>query len=147
MKKIAGVFLATILGVFSLMTPVGATSATGVEIFAEAADCGKSFLGFYPWYNGLTDNNCDIVAPEQGTNGKNIAAFIWTIILNVMADLMLAIGYIAFGVIIWGGFYMITAGGDPGKVAKSRKILAAGVAGSLIGIFASLIAHAIVSLL
>ena len=143
MKKIFGLVIAAMvgLGVF-----------TGVPVYADAnsgdESCGGSFLGFYPWYDGLPmDAKCNIQPPSDTGNGKGLANFIWTIILNVVADLTLAIGYIMIGVTIWGGFYMITSNGDPGKVAKARKILTAGVSGSLIGVLASVIAHVIISIL
>ena len=121
----------------------------GVGIVADGeTQCAAPFLGFYPWYYGLpVDGKCRIKEPTDDGSGKGLATFIWTIILNVIADLTLAIGYIALGTIIWGGYYMITSNGDPGKVTKARKILVAGISGSLIGIFASVIIHAIISVL
>jgi len=50
-------------------------------------------------------------------------------------------------VTIWGGFYMMTSAGEPGKVEKARKILIAGASGSIIGVLASVIAHVIISIL
>lgn len=142
MKKIFGTLMAVIvgLGVFTGVPAYAAGSGSG-------GSCSSSFLGFYPWYDGLTDSNCNIITPTDDGTGKGLASFIWTIILNVIADLTLAIGYVMLGVTIWGGFYMITSQGDPGKVTKARRILTSGVAGSIIGVLASVIAHVIISIL
>ena len=148
MKKIFGILMAVVVGGSALVaTPVMAANSKG-------GGCGEvvPFFGFYPWYYGLTAEStngegCTIATPHDDGSGVGLSQFIWTIVLNVVADLMLAVGYIAVGVTIWGGFYMITSNGDPGKVVKARKILVAGVAGALIAIFASVIAHALIDLL
>lgn len=146
MKKIFGILVAMVLGM-GVLTGVPVSAANGGGSGGGGNSCSSSFLGFYPWYNGLTDADCNIKTPSDSGDGKGLASFVWTIILNVMADLTLAIGYVMIGVTIWGGFYMMTSAGEPGKVEKARKILTAGVAGSIIGVLASVIAHVIISIL
>lgn len=150
MKKIFGILIALVMGM-GMFAGVSASATSGVEIMADACGTVTPFFGFYPWYYGLTaedsNGNCNIATPSDTGNGEGLAQFVWTIVLNVVADMMLAVGYIAVGVTIWGGFYMITSNGDPGKVAKARKILVGGVSGALIAIFASVIAHAFIDVL
>lgn len=111
-------------------------------------DCGKGFLGFSPWYKGLTttvNGKCEIQSPQSSDNGLTV--FVITIILNVLADLTLAVGYLAIGFIIYGGYLYIVAGGEPGKVAKGKKTITAAVIGTAIAMLASVILNLIVGAL
>lgn len=145
MKKIL-VFLATILASFSLFS-----AATPAPVMAEEKDTNMcktgSFLGFVPWYRGLTEEingKCEISTPD-GDDG--MTKMVVSIILNITADLSLAVGYLATGFIIYGGYLYIMAGGDPGKVAKGKKTLTAAIIGVAIAISASVIMNLIVGTL
>ena len=104
------------------------------------------FLGFRPWYAGLTcDSDGGVkVDPNKsiqdgaGNDDGGLTVFIWTIILNVLFDITLAVGYLAVGFIIYGGFVYITAQGDPGKVVKGQKTLTSAVIGTVIAMLASI---------
>ena len=122
---------------------VGGTAGNSEEV-----DCGQGFLGFVPWYKGLTtevNGRCEIATPDAANDG--LTKFVITIILNILADLTLAVGYLALGFVIYGGFLYIMASGDPGKVAKGKKTLIAAVIGTAIAMSASVIMNLIVGAL
>lgn len=114
---------------------------------AFAAGCSDGFLGFRPWHAGLTTTDskgkCVVKEPEDG----KVAAFVWTIAANVLADLFLGIGYVSVGFVIYGGFLYIMSTGDPGKVAKGKKTLISAIIGLAIGLLANLIINTIMSVL
>ena len=127
--------------------------ATGEEDETENETTGTnmcttgSFLGFVPWYRGLTEERngkCEITTPD---GGDGITKLVVTIILNVTADLSLAVGYLAIGFIVYGGYLYIMASGDPSKVAKGKKTLQAAIIGAVIAIMASVIMNLIVATL
>lgn len=115
---------------------------------SSAAECGKGFLGFSPWYKGVTtivNGRCEVATPSSVDGG--LTKFVITIVLNILADLSLAVGYLALGFIIYGGFLYIMAGGDPGKVAKGKKTLTAAVIGTAIAMLSTVILNLIVGAL
>ena len=155
MKRIL-VFLATILASFSLFSAVASASvmATGEKDGSGNANMCKtgSFLGFVPWYRGLTkkiNGKCEIATPEVSSSdeGNGLTKMIVSIILNIAVDLSLAVGYLATGFVIYGGYLYIMAGGDPGKVAKGKKTLTAAIIGVAIAISANVIMNLIVGTL
>lgn len=102
--------------------------------------CGvDGVLGFKPWYAGLCESDdpkSPIKAPGKDDE-QEIARFVWTIVLNVLVDLMVAIGYLAIGFVIYGGFLYIMSQGDPSKVMKAKKTLTNAVIGTVIALSAS----------
>ena len=74
-------------------------------------------------------------------------AFVWTIILNVLASLFGVIGYLSIIFVVYGGFLFIMAHGDPGKVAKGKKTLTAAVIGVGISLLAAVIVNTITGVL
>ena len=106
--------------------------------------CTKGLLGFRPWYQGLPKGeNCTVATPTEA----QMPAFIWTIVLNLLAGLFGAIGYLSIIFVIYGGFLFIMAHGDPGKVAKGKKTLTAAVIGVGIALLASVIVNTITGVL
>lgn len=101
-------------------------------------DCGAgTFLGFRPWYAGLCKSGeKEFEAPANGDH-KALALFIWTIVLNVTFDLTLAVGYIALGFVIYGGYLYIMSQGDPSRMAKGKKTLMSAIIGTIIAMLAS----------
>lgn len=119
-------------------------AATKGSVIVEGVDesCGEQgFLGFRPWYKGLTKSGCEIGTPN------NLPAFVWTIVLNILADLLIAVGYLALGFTIYGGFKYIISTGDPGKVAASKKILTSAAIGMVIALLASMVVDTIIKVL
>jgi hypothetical protein len=169
MKKVL-VFLALVLAVTAGL-PAGEAKAVDT---VDSEACSHSFLGFRTWFAGLTmtAGDCAIVAPgecakydkntgelttgsgatcEQEINGITstvmpIATFIWIIALNVLYDLFLAIGYLAIGFIIYGGYQFVMGQGDPSKIARGKKTVTNAIVGLAIAVFATVISNTIVNI-
>ena len=135
-----------VMGMVALV-PTDAEAVTLKEGAADTDTCSKRFLGFRPWHYGLAvqkDGKCIIGTPD----GKSqMPAFIWTVVLNVLADLVLAAGIVATGFIIYGGFMYIMSEGDPGKVASAKKILISAATGIILVVLATVIINTITSVL
>lgn len=115
---------------------------------ASAAECDKSVLGFNAWYNGVVkkeNGKCVVKMPEKGD--KELTRMVWTIVLNVLTDLMSGIGYTATIFVVYGGFKYITSEGDPNKIASAKKILTSAVIGVVIAVLASVIVNTIISVI
>ena len=124
----------------------GNTYATSnAEVMAD------SFLGLHQWYEGLESidgcKDATLVGCNIDENGNNAAKIVWTIVLNIVADIALVIGYVAVGFVIYGGITMLTSLGDPGKFAKGRKALIDALTGVAIGILGAVIIRAIIGVL
>lgn len=97
----------------------------------------QGLLGFRPWYAGLCKSGeKEFEAPDKGDH-KALALFVWTIVLNVTFDLTLAVGYIALGFVIYGGYLYIMSQGDPSRMAKGKKTLMSAIIGTIIAMLAS----------
>lgn len=121
------------------MTLGGATLAVAVPQTTFAA-CNDRLLTFPAWFKGLTDGECNIKSPQQS---GGLPTFIWTIVLNVIEMALQIVGYLAVGYIIRGGFKYMTAIGDPGEVAKAKKIIMDAVIGLVLSIFSVAIVNLI----
>jgi hypothetical protein len=128
---IAAIIFATSLG--------GMTFAVAAPQTANAA-CTSRLLTLPAWYKGLTDSSCNIKSP---TAAGGISVFIWTIALNVIDMAMQVVGFISVGFIIRGGFKYMTSVGEPGEVAKAKKIITDAIIGLVIAIFAVAIVNLI----
>lgn len=139
MRKKILVFLGVLVTVM-----LGMSVLTPARVYAAGEECVNSFLGFRPWYQGLPmDAGCTIASPTQ----EQLPAFVWTIVLNLLADLFGVIGYISIIFVIYGGFLFIMAHGDPGKIAKGKKTLTAAIIGVGIALLASVIVNTITGVL
>ena len=158
-RVIAMVFLGVAMcgGVVSMAQPVWADACAGSgiidcsngETLAADDECGNAgILGFRPWYKGLvvrSNGKCEVGRPVGGDDAMTV--YVWTIILNVLIDIFSAVGFLAVGFIVYGGFFYIQSGGDPGKVAKGKKIIMAAVIGLIIVILASVISNTVITIL
>lgn len=138
---------------------IGATSLALVPTPVMAAcpgspsecSCGTgNFLGMKPWYAGLCDGNgseSNIATPSEKGSGITISTFVWTIVLNVLFDLMVMIGYIAVGFVIYGGYLYILSQGDPGKAQKGKRTLMTAITGVIIAMGASVLVNTAVTIL
>ncbi|MBQ6147385.1 hypothetical protein IJI70_00870 [Candidatus Saccharibacteria bacterium] len=110
----------------------------------EAATCsGNNLFGiFEPWYKGLA---CDTDGSgKQTISGENfsedkITTTIILIVLTITNDLLRAGGVFAVIMVIYAGYLMITAAGEPGKVAQAQKVITRAVTGLVIMILATTI--------
>jgi FtsH-binding integral membrane protein len=147
--------LAVLANVFFIASPTFATSiapttTTPAPTFATLGDCGKSFLTFKPWFNGLCDDANNTIAPPDTfttstTNGLTV--FVWVIVLNVIAILLQLIGYLSVGFIIWGGYSFILAQGEPSKLSTAQKTIINAIIGLIIAIFANVIINTVIHFL
>ena len=128
-------------GSSSLSSGTTVSTSGGSAILGDSADCGGDFLGFRPWYKGLTTSDCQIGKPN------NISLFVWTIVLNILFDLFLGVGFTALGFIIYGGFKYLMSGGDAGKVASGKKIITAALIGLAIAMMSTIIVNTIIGVL
>lgn len=111
----------------------------------DATKCDVEVLGFNAWWNGLgnyMDDQCNFIGDED--IGKNLAPFVWTIVLNVLHDIFAAIGYISIALITFGGYMYITSSGDPGKATKARKTLTSAVIGLVLVLLANVIVDSVI---
>lgn len=146
MKKILTTILIAVVAWagFGILTPATANAA-----------CDDTFLTFRPWYYGLVDGpDCefkDIVVLEEGqtlTTGQiELVTFIWAIILNALSILFGAVGYLAIGFLIYGGYLYVMARGDSGRIAKGKNTVIRAIIGLVICILASLISSLIVNII
>ncbi len=125
------------------MLPATDASAAAVE---DYSDCGNSdaFFALKPWYSGLTTEKggkCEIGVPTD------IPLFVWTIVLNIMTDISVLIGYVAIVMVAWGGYLYMFSRGMPDRAERGKKTLIAAFAGLAIAMLASVIMNTIVTIL
>lgn len=142
MKRRILAFLGVLLTVF-----MGTAVLNPTEVVAlGGGDCGAGTpLGFRAWYAGLCDGNekdSEIQKPDNQDESE-LVQFIWTIILNVLFDLLVAVGYLALGFVVYGGFLYIMSQGDPVKLAKGKRTLTAAIIGTVIALVASIAVNTI----
>ena len=107
----------------------------------SAADCGGNILTLKPWYDGLTDDSCNIQSPTSDT----MSSFIWHIALNIVDDILQIAGYVAFGFVVFGGFLYMTSTGQPEKATRARKTITYGLIGVVVAMSAVLLVNVIAS--
>lgn len=115
-----------------------------------AASCESRFLFLPAWYRGLTDADCNIIGPGQAdANGNTLelSSFIWKIVLNIIEIGLMIVGYIAFFLILYGGFQYLTGGANPGQIESAKKTILNAVIGLVISIAAVAIVNLIFGLL
>lgn len=97
-----------------------------------ARACGEQgmILTLKPWYYGLAEGgpgDCTIPTP-QGVEEQR--AFVWTIVLNIVENLIQIAGFVAVGFVIYGGFLFMTSTGEPDKAASARKTITRALIGA-----------------
>ena len=108
---------------------------TPAPVYAkECSNEDYSFLGLTPWYCGVKDDPKS--QDEITTNIIQIAT-------NIFTDITVASAYLILGFVIYGGYLYMTAGGDPGKAATSRKVLTRAFIGLAIVLLANVIVNGI----
>ena len=126
-----------------------------------AASCADSqpILGMRPWFYGLTKDDIGAngeptcVVDSDNFKGKDnngndkLPKAIWTIVLNVTVDISVAVGILAVGFIIYGGYMYIISEGDAGRAAKGKKTLMSAIIGLIISVLATIIVNFIITVL
>lgn len=130
--------------VIVLSTVFGVSWLNSAPVFAADNECdtsGSKFFSLKPWYAGLVEDDCSIKTPNGDADG--IAKFVWTIVLNILFDITVMVGYIAIIVIAWGGYLYMFSRGDVGRAERGKKTLIAAVIGLVIAMLASVIMNTI----
>ena len=114
----------------------------------NSGGCGdtQAFFSLRPWYYGLTESingKCEVKKPES----DKLPQFVWSIVLNVLYDVMIMVGYVAIVMIAWGGYLYMFSRGMPDRAERGKKTLIAAIAGLAIAMLASVIMNTIVSIL
>lgn len=114
---------------------------------AMAANCDPSFLGFQAWYSGLAmDSNCNIDSSKY-KDKDGLSKLIWTIVLNIMLDISIAVGILATGFVMYGGYLYIMSRGEPDKTAKGKITIRNAAIGIIIAVGAGVIVGTIKTIL
>ena len=118
------------LAILTVSTLGGALLTSAIPQSVSAAEtCPRSFLGFPAWYDGVADKNCNISV--AGTK-DGLSVFIWTIVMNIIEIILVALGYVATAFILYGGFLFLTSNGKPDKAALARRTILDAVIGLVI---------------
>ena len=145
MMKIKKALLAAVFAIFVGGSVMGVIS-TPATYAAPLTTCDKAtkVLTFPVWYRGLNDSpaHCEIVSPDKvgGTS-----EFIWIIVLNLIDIALNAVGYITVGYMMYGGFLLMTARGEPENITKGRKTIQNAAIGLIISVGSIAIVNLIVS--
>lgn len=138
-QKILG-FLAAIVVAstgLTVLTPMP-VEAEGEEQVDSESNCGTNgFLGLRPWYYGL----CEGDSISEPKSKDEVTVFVWKIVLNILIDLLVIVGYASIGFIIYGGYQFIMSQGDPGKAASGKKTLTSAIVGMIISLSASVLVN------
>jgi len=137
MKKIINIIIS-----LAIISTVGGFFASLFSIqTVSAADCNNSvsFLGFNHWYEGLQKPapDCSIMKPSEV---GGIEKFIMIVVTNCLNIAFVAVAYITFFFILYGGFQFVISQGNSDKMAKARTT----ILNAAIGLVISLSAVAVV---
>lgn len=111
---------------------------------AHAADCdenGTMFFSLKPWYAGVTEN-CEVKIEKSG-DGEEIAKFVWKIVLNILYDISVLVGYATIVMVAWGGYLYMFSRGMPDRAEKGKKTLISAIVGLAIAMLASVVMNTI----
>ncbi|MBR3134946.1 hypothetical protein IKG54_00030 [Candidatus Saccharibacteria bacterium] len=153
MKKIFTYFSVMLMMTIGVAVPAYALDAQdgvggGESTSTSGGGCGdtSAFFSLRPWYYGQTEEingKCEIKKPDSG----DLPKFVWSIVLNILYDVMIMVGYVAIVMIAWGGYLYMFSRGLPDRAERGKKTLIAAVAGLAIAMLASVIMNTIVSIL
>lgn len=128
MKTIAKKTL-TICGIIAIIScAISFVSAPFTSAYTFKGTCRDNFLGFVSWDCGV-----------EISNQETLKSDIWIIAGNIAADIAVAATYLIIGYVIYGGYLYTFSGGDPNKIATSKKALMHAFTGLAITMSASVI--------
>ncbi len=136
-----------LLIVASLVAVFGfATFGIAGNAYAVSEKCGeiKEFMGLTPWYAG-GPTGC--LLDDENWTEANLPVTVWTIVLNLVGDVVGILGFLTIGLVIWGGYQYMLSQGDAGKAAKGKMTIVHAMIGLIICILASTITRAIADIL
>lgn len=126
MKKIYVLIVSTLMAI----------SWANVPVFAATNSCAKPFLGLVPWYNSLPmDADCNIETPSE----SEIPGYATKIILNILVDLSMLVGYITVVFVAWGGYLYMFSRGEPSRAERGKTTIISALIGLLIAVLANVI--------
>lgn len=132
----------------AILIGAGSLVAAPTPVMARDSCGADNFLGMKPWFADLCEGGEIATPSEQGGSGSlTISTFVWTIVLNVLFDLMVIIGYIAVGFVVYGGYLYIMSQGDPTKATKGKRTLTTAITGVIIAMGASVLVNTAVTIL
>ena len=134
MRSLIKKIIVIVAVVLSVAGVVGVTNSP-VAFAAEGDKLGscRTFLGMPSWDCGV----------EDFENQDKLTTNIIQIATNIFTDITVASAYLILGFVIYGGYLYMTAGGDPGKAATSRKVLTRAFIGLAIVLLANVIVNGI----
>lgn len=128
----------TNISIFFLILFAGYTVLPVASVAAAGGCAGQTF--FFPkWYDNLCDgDHIKSPAPQGGSDYKatatSLGSWILIIAMNLVKMLLMAVGYVALGGIIWGGFKYMTQGDNSSGTVAARKTIQNAVIGLIISI-------------
>ena len=138
--------------IFSLVMALGligvGSFATTSTVMADSGACGNGsvFFALKPWYDGWTttiNDRCEIRWPTSGEMPK----FVWSVVLNILYDISMLVGYITVIMVAWGGYLYMFSRGEPGRAEKGKKTLISAMIGLAIAMLAGVIMNTIAAIL
>lgn len=115
-----------------IATAGGAMLTMAAPQVASAAGDG-GFLGFPSWYRNLPKGpDGGIASPSDG--GLGLSGYIWTIALNVVDMMLVAIAYLSGFMILYGGWLFIFSQGNPEGIARGRTTIYMAIIGLVLAI-------------
>lgn len=141
MKRRILVFLGMALMVLASLVSVDQVAwAAPSKKQKQPSTCGSEMiLGFRPWFADLCDENSNEIIQPGGKDGMSLMSFVWTIVLNILFDILLAVGYLAIGFTIYAGYLYIIAQGEPARLMKAKRSLSSAVIGTAIAMLGAVI--------
>jgi hypothetical protein len=107
---------------------------------ANAAGCNDQTFFFPKWYDNLCDSQGNIKSPApQGgktyqDTANSLGGWVLVIAMNLVKMLLMVVGYVALGGIIYGGFKYMTQGDNSSGTAGARKTIQNAIIGLVISI-------------
>jgi hypothetical protein len=101
--------------------------------------CGSGITFFPTWYDGICDQATGgVMSPGDpllgGTTEARFSKWIGMIAMNLVTMLLVAVGYVSLGFIIFGGFKYMTSGDNSSGTAAARKTITNAVIGLVLSI-------------
>ncbi len=137
-KLISGFIVALALLAVVPAVTAGAQSGGNQNQTPQAGgnQCNVGFTFFPRWYdNGLCENG-KIKSPGDFGNDTASSLGTWAskLALNIVSMLLVAVGYVSLGFIIFGGFKYMTSGDNSSGIAAAQKTILNAVIGLVLSI-------------
>lgn len=118
--------------VVSVLLMLLAYSGSALADGQDPASCRKNFLGIPHWGKYLDfDDKCVIIPPAEG------GQVVLLVMFGIFDIILFLAGFIAFIMLVYGGFKFLTSTGEPQKIAAARTTILNALVGILITFVAS----------